>query len=43
AWVALRPERQPDAAAGAPKADEDAPAVDEGAPTNPARIQAPQL
>ncbi|GJW61424.1 hypothetical protein Tco_0110759 [Tanacetum coccineum] len=43
AWVALRPERQPDAAAGAPKADEDAPAVDEGAPANPARMHAPQL
>ncbi|GJW25534.1 hypothetical protein Tco_0039345, partial [Tanacetum coccineum] len=43
AWVALRPERQPDAAASAPKADEDAPAVDEGAPANPARMQAPQL
>ncbi|GKD33259.1 hypothetical protein Tco_1248768, partial [Tanacetum coccineum] len=31
AWVAPRPKRQPDVAAGAPEAAEDAPAVDEGA------------
>ncbi|GKB92741.1 hypothetical protein Tco_0965013 [Tanacetum coccineum] len=30
AWVALGPERQPDAATGAPEAAKDAPAVDEG-------------
>ncbi|GKE15527.1 hypothetical protein Tco_1423104 [Tanacetum coccineum] len=30
AWVAMGPERQPDAAAGAPAIVEDAPAVDEG-------------
>ncbi|GKD10015.1 hypothetical protein Tco_1189700, partial [Tanacetum coccineum] len=29
AWVALGPERQPDAAAGTPRAAEDAPVVDE--------------
>ncbi|GJW27367.1 hypothetical protein Tco_0041178 [Tanacetum coccineum] len=32
AWVALRPERQPDVAVGAPEVDEDAPAVDEDMP-----------
>ncbi|GKG44898.1 hypothetical protein Tco_0486336, partial [Tanacetum coccineum] len=32
AWIALRPERQPDDAAGAPEAAEDAPVADEGAP-----------
>ncbi|GJY02368.1 hypothetical protein Tco_0360520 [Tanacetum coccineum] len=42
AWVAPGPERQPDAAAGAPGAAEDAPAVDEGAQANPAPVQAPQ-
>ncbi|GJT90379.1 hypothetical protein Tco_1079224 [Tanacetum coccineum] len=42
AWVALGPERQPDATAGAPKAIEDAPADDEGAQAVPAPIQAPQ-
>ncbi|GKE99498.1 hypothetical protein Tco_0022849 [Tanacetum coccineum] len=31
AWVAPGPKRQPNAAAGAPRADEDATAVDEGA------------
>ncbi|GJS13895.1 hypothetical protein Tco_0408367 [Tanacetum coccineum] len=30
AWVALGPERQPDAATGAPEAAEDAPTIDEG-------------
>ncbi|GKD08809.1 hypothetical protein Tco_1188494, partial [Tanacetum coccineum] len=29
AWVALGPERQPDAAAGAPRLTQDAPVVDE--------------
>ncbi|GJS74148.1 hypothetical protein Tco_0706989 [Tanacetum coccineum] len=41
-WIAMRPERQPDAMAGAPEAARDAPAVDEGAPANPAPMQAPQ-
>ncbi|GKG13490.1 hypothetical protein Tco_0350450, partial [Tanacetum coccineum] len=35
AWVAPGPERQPDAAAGAPRAAEDALAVDEGAQADP--------
>nr|GFA63484.1 hypothetical protein [Tanacetum cinerariifolium] len=42
AWVASGPERQPDAAAGAPRAAEDAPAVDKGAQADPAPVQAPQ-
>nr|GEY96847.1 hypothetical protein [Tanacetum cinerariifolium] len=42
AWVASRPERQPDAAAGAPGAAEDAPAVDKGAQADLAPVQAPQ-
>nr|GEX08176.1 hypothetical protein [Tanacetum cinerariifolium] len=33
------PERQPDAAAGAPRAAKDAPAVDEGAQADPAPVQ----
>nr|GEV34601.1 hypothetical protein [Tanacetum cinerariifolium] len=37
------PERQPDAAAGAIRAAEDAPAVDEGDHAIPAPVQAPQL
>ncbi|GJZ67977.1 hypothetical protein Tco_0631217 [Tanacetum coccineum] len=41
AWVALRPERQPDAAAGAPKAVEDAPVVDEGGQAVSAPVQEP--
>ncbi|GJS96447.1 hypothetical protein Tco_0803415 [Tanacetum coccineum] len=41
AWVALGPERQPDAAAGAPRVAQDAPAVDEGVQTNPVPVQAP--
>ncbi|GKD11086.1 hypothetical protein Tco_1190771 [Tanacetum coccineum] len=41
AWVALGPERQPDAAAGAPGAAEDAPVVDEGDQAVLAPIQAP--
>ncbi|GJV82763.1 hypothetical protein Tco_1522661 [Tanacetum coccineum] len=40
--VALGPERQPDAAAGAPRAIEDAHVVDEGDQTIPAPVQAPQ-
>ncbi|GJW74108.1 hypothetical protein Tco_0133478 [Tanacetum coccineum] len=43
AWVASRPERQPDAAAGAPEVAEGAPDVDEGARAVPAPVQAPQL
>ncbi|GJR70898.1 hypothetical protein Tco_0016963 [Tanacetum coccineum] len=42
AWVALGPKRQPDAAAGTPKATEDAPVVDEGGQADPAPMQAPQ-
>ncbi|GJY38743.1 hypothetical protein Tco_0425107 [Tanacetum coccineum] len=42
AWVAMGPERQPDAAAGAPAIAEDAPAVDEGDQAVPAPVQAPQ-
>ncbi|GJR55285.1 hypothetical protein Tco_1405806 [Tanacetum coccineum] len=42
AWVALGPKRQPDAAANAPRAAEDAHAVDEGAQADPAPLQAPQ-
>ncbi|GKC00033.1 hypothetical protein Tco_0986169 [Tanacetum coccineum] len=42
AWVALGPERQQVAAAGAPKATEDASGVDEGAPAVPAPAQVPQ-
>ncbi|GKF05462.1 hypothetical protein Tco_0036130 [Tanacetum coccineum] len=42
AWVAPRPKRQPDAAAGALGAAEDAPAADEGARANPSPVQAPQ-
>ncbi|GKB50083.1 hypothetical protein Tco_0900836 [Tanacetum coccineum] len=42
AWVAPGPERQPDAATGAPGAAEDAPAVDEGAQADPTPVQAPE-
>ncbi|GJW90839.1 hypothetical protein Tco_0168392 [Tanacetum coccineum] len=42
AWVTLGPERQPDAAAGAHGAAEDAPAIDEGVQADPAPIHAPQ-
>ncbi|GJY17798.1 hypothetical protein Tco_0389289 [Tanacetum coccineum] len=42
AWVAMGPERQPDAAVGAPAVAEDAPAIDEGDQANPAPVQAPQ-
>ncbi|GKB91380.1 hypothetical protein Tco_0963652 [Tanacetum coccineum] len=38
AWVAPGPERQPNVAAGAPKAVGDAPAVDDGASTDPESI-----
>ncbi|GJT44805.1 hypothetical protein Tco_0953520 [Tanacetum coccineum] len=43
AWVASGPERQQVAAAGAPKAAEDALVVDEGAQADPVPVQAPQL
>ncbi|GJS07701.1 hypothetical protein Tco_0364497 [Tanacetum coccineum] len=39
AWVALGPERQPDAAVGAPGVAQDAPAVDEGVQADPAPVQ----
>ncbi|GJR67720.1 hypothetical protein Tco_0013785 [Tanacetum coccineum] len=42
AWVAMGPERQPDAVAGAPADAEDAPIVDEGGQADPAPVQAPQ-
>ncbi|GJR24105.1 hypothetical protein Tco_0972632 [Tanacetum coccineum] len=42
AWVAPGPERQPDAAAGTPKATKDALVADEGALAVPAPVQAPQ-
>ncbi|GKD41755.1 hypothetical protein Tco_1261962 [Tanacetum coccineum] len=42
AWVAMGPERQPDAAAGAPAIAEDAPAVDKGDQVVLAPMQAPQ-
>ncbi|GKA76076.1 hypothetical protein Tco_0782454 [Tanacetum coccineum] len=43
AWVAPRPERQPDATASTPRAAEDAPAVDKGAQADPTPMPAPQL
>ncbi|GJZ22334.1 hypothetical protein Tco_0559373 [Tanacetum coccineum] len=42
AWVTLGPERQPDSAAGAPEAAEDAPVDDEGGQAILAPVQAPQ-
>nr|GEV95023.1 reverse transcriptase domain-containing protein [Tanacetum cinerariifolium] len=42
AWVAPRPERQSNAAAGVPGAAEDASIVNEGAQADPAPTQAPQ-
>ncbi|GKG43780.1 hypothetical protein Tco_0482873, partial [Tanacetum coccineum] len=42
AWVAIRPERQPDDAAGAPNNVEDAPIIDEGGQADMAPEQAPQ-
>ncbi|GJS50086.1 hypothetical protein Tco_0600207 [Tanacetum coccineum] len=41
AWVAMGPERQPDAATGAPRVAQDAPIVDEGGQDDPAPIHAP--
>ncbi|GJW00224.1 hypothetical protein Tco_1555475 [Tanacetum coccineum] len=40
AWVAIGPERQPDAAAGAPVNDADAPIVDDGGQADPTPVQA---
>ncbi|GJR60172.1 hypothetical protein Tco_1502334 [Tanacetum coccineum] len=42
AWVAIGPERQPDATAGAPVNDADAPIVDDGGQADPTPVQAPQ-
>ncbi|GKE35343.1 hypothetical protein Tco_1454665 [Tanacetum coccineum] len=42
AWVAIRPERQPDDAASAPVVAKDAPAVEKGDQVVPAPVQAPQ-
>nr|GFA15978.1 hypothetical protein [Tanacetum cinerariifolium] len=42
AWVASRPERQPDATAGAPGDAEDGPVADEDASAIPTSVQAPQ-
>ncbi|GJQ99445.1 hypothetical protein Tco_0522430 [Tanacetum coccineum] len=42
AWVAMGPERQPDASAGALANAEDAPIIDEGGQADPTPVQAPQ-
>ncbi|GJY04572.1 hypothetical protein Tco_0370512 [Tanacetum coccineum] len=42
AWVAMGPEKQPDAAADAPDDAEDAPIVDEGGQADSAPVHAPQ-
>nr|GEU94389.1 ribonuclease H-like domain, reverse transcriptase, RNA-dependent DNA polymerase [Tanacetum cinerariifolium] len=41
AWVAMGPERQPDAAAGAPGVAQDAPVIDEDGQADPEPVQAP--
>ncbi|GJR55645.1 hypothetical protein Tco_1406166 [Tanacetum coccineum] len=41
AWVAMEPERQPNAMAGAPRVAQDAPAIDEGGQADLTPIQAP--
>ncbi|GKG54548.1 hypothetical protein Tco_0560203, partial [Tanacetum coccineum] len=41
AWVAMRPERQPDAAAGASGVAQDAPVIDEGGQADPTPVLAP--
>ncbi|GKA64328.1 hypothetical protein Tco_0763934 [Tanacetum coccineum] len=41
AWVAVGPERQPDAAAGAPRVTQDALIVDEGGHADPTPVQEP--
>ncbi|GJY08176.1 hypothetical protein Tco_0375230 [Tanacetum coccineum] len=42
AWVAMGPERQPDAMAGAPGVAQDAPIIDEGGQAVSAPVEAPQ-
>ncbi|GKG17596.1 hypothetical protein Tco_0362553, partial [Tanacetum coccineum] len=42
AWVAIAPERQPDATAGALKVAQDSLVIDEGGLVVPAPVQAPQ-
>ncbi|GKE12202.1 hypothetical protein Tco_1415753 [Tanacetum coccineum] len=41
AWVAMEPERQPDAVAGTPGVAQDAPVIDKGCQANPTPVQAP--
>ncbi|GKB81484.1 hypothetical protein Tco_0948379 [Tanacetum coccineum] len=41
AWVSMGPERQPNAAVGAPGVAQDSPIVDEGGQADPAPVQAP--
>ncbi|GJS12821.1 hypothetical protein Tco_0407293 [Tanacetum coccineum] len=41
AWVAMGPERQPDAAAGSPTNAEDAPIIDKGGQANPTLVTVP--
>ncbi|GKF03022.1 hypothetical protein Tco_0029945, partial [Tanacetum coccineum] len=41
AWVAMGPERQPDATVGAPRVAQDAPVMDEGGQADPTPVQAP--
>ncbi|GKE43551.1 hypothetical protein Tco_1470835, partial [Tanacetum coccineum] len=41
AWVAMGPERQPDAAFGAPRVAQDTPVIDEGGHADPAPVPAP--
>ncbi|GKG20480.1 hypothetical protein Tco_0380281 [Tanacetum coccineum] len=41
AWVAMGPERQPDAAVGTPAVAEDDPAADEGDQAVPSLVQEP--
>ncbi|GKD76942.1 hypothetical protein Tco_1339563 [Tanacetum coccineum] len=41
AWVAMGPERQPDATAGAPGVAQDAPVINEGGQADPTPVQAP--
>ncbi|GKD81518.1 hypothetical protein Tco_1348357 [Tanacetum coccineum] len=41
-WVAIEPERQPDAAAGAPRVAQNAPTIDEGVQAVPTPVHAPR-
>ncbi|GJY41846.1 hypothetical protein Tco_0429116 [Tanacetum coccineum] len=41
AWVAIGPEKQPDAATGTPRVAQDVPVVDKGGQTDPTPVQAP--